>query len=112
MKTLHFLIKTYTFHKQVDVVIMNPPFGTKKNAGIDMKFLRAGAVMARKAVYSLHKTSTRDYIEKTTTKWGLKHKVVAKLKYDLPATYRCHKQKSVDIQVDLVRLDCTNKPTL
>lgn len=42
-----------------DTVIMNPPFGTKKNAGIDMKFLEVGIKLAKTAVYSLHKTSTR-----------------------------------------------------
>lgn len=42
-----------------DTVVMNPPFGTKHNAGMDMKFLAAGVNLANSRVYSLHKTSTR-----------------------------------------------------
>ncbi|RZC32522.1 Methyltransf 26 and/or MTS domain containing protein [Asbolus verrucosus] len=46
------------FHKLFDTVIMNPPFGTKHNGGIDMKFLQV-ALRLSNVVYSLHKTSTR-----------------------------------------------------
>lgn len=42
-----------------DTVIMNPPFGTKHNAGMDIKFLETGIALANGTVYSLHKTSTR-----------------------------------------------------
>lgn len=47
------------WHRVFDTVVMNPPFGTKHNAGMDMKFLLAGINIANTAVYSLHKTSTR-----------------------------------------------------
>jgi hypothetical protein len=43
----------------VDTVIMNPPFGTKNNEGIDVKFLRRGLEIAQHSVYSFHKSSTR-----------------------------------------------------
>lgn len=43
----------------VDTVLMNPPFGTKKNAGIDLLFLERAVQVAGKFVYSLHKSSTR-----------------------------------------------------
>ncbi|XP_065849539.1 uncharacterized protein [Euphorbia lathyris] len=43
----------------VDTVIMNPPFGTRKK-GADMDFLAVALQVASHAVYSLHKTSTRD----------------------------------------------------
>ncbi|XP_017872909.1 PREDICTED: methyltransferase-like protein 5 [Drosophila arizonae] len=45
--------------KAFDTVVMNPPFGTKHNAGMDMRFLDVGTRLATGAVYSLHKTSTR-----------------------------------------------------
>lgn len=51
------------WHASFDTVIMNPPFGTKHNAGMDMKFLAAGINLAKTVVYSLHKTSTR-YFQK------------------------------------------------
>lgn len=48
-----------SFKKSVDTVIMNPPFGTKNNKGIDMIFLKTALDFAQDTVYSLHKTSTR-----------------------------------------------------
>ncbi|KAM9804971.1 rRNA N(6)-adenosine-methyltransferase METTL5 [Neosynchiropus ocellatus] len=91
------------FCKKFDTVIMNPPFGTKHNQGMDMKFLRTALTMAETAVYSLHKTSTREHIEKKAKDWGVKMEVIAELRYDLPASYKFHKKKSVDIQVDFIR---------
>lgn len=41
-----------------DTVIMNPPFGTR-NTGIDTAFVLKG-MQYSSAVYSLHKTSTRE----------------------------------------------------
>ena len=65
----------------VDTVITNPPFGTKENAGMDVQFLRAAVRLARRAVYSFHKTSTRPYLLKTLgEEWGLEVKVVAEMK--------------------------------
>ena len=45
---------------KADTVIMNPPFGTKTQKGVDLVFLQAASLMAEHSVYSLHKTSTRD----------------------------------------------------
>ncbi|XP_069129327.1 rRNA N6-adenosine-methyltransferase METTL5-like [Argopecten irradians] len=89
--------------KSFDTVIMNPPFGTKKNHGIDMLFVQTGLFLAKGAVYSLHKTSTRTHIEKKAKDFGVKMEVLAELRFNLENTYKCHKQKSVDIEVDLIR---------
>uniref|UniRef100_B9N7D0 Uncharacterized protein n=1 Tax=Populus trichocarpa TaxID=3694 RepID=B9N7D0_POPTR len=43
----------------VDTVVMNPPFGIRRK-GADIDFLSAALKIAPEAVYSLHKTSTRD----------------------------------------------------
>lgn len=94
--------------KKFDTIIMNPPFGTKNNAGIDMLFLEAGIRLANTAVYSLHKKSTRAYIAKRAKEWQLKAEVVAELRYNLDASYKFHKNKSVDIEVDLWRFDVTS----
>nr|XP_033800063.1 methyltransferase-like protein 5 isoform X3 [Geotrypetes seraphini] len=51
--------------KRFDTVIMNPPFGTKYNKGLDMTFLKTALQIAREAVYSLHKTSTRENLDMT-----------------------------------------------
>ncbi|XP_003226307.2 rRNA N6-adenosine-methyltransferase METTL5 [Anolis carolinensis] len=95
--------------KIFDTVIMNPPFGTKHNKGMDMAFLKTALQMARTAVYSLHKTSTRQHIQKKAEEWKVKMEVLAELRYDLPASYKFHKKKSVDIEVDFIRFTCDKK---
>jgi predicted RNA methylase len=91
----------------VETVIMNPPFGTRRK-GADVTFLRAAAALVRArggAVYSLHKSSTRAHLQKLAAReLGCSEAhVLAELRYDLPATYKFHKDKSRDIEVDLWR---------
>jgi len=95
-------IDKFVLHKKFDTVIMNPPFGTREK-GMDLNFLKMAIKMTKTAVYSLHKTSTRKYVIGTARKWGVYSKVIAELKFDLPASYKFHRQDSVDIKVDLIR---------
>jgi hypothetical protein len=37
-------------------------------------------------------------------KWGLNAEVVAEMKFDIPNMYKFHKQKCVDVNVDLLRI--------
>uniref|UniRef100_A0A1L8DRX5 Putative rna methylase n=1 Tax=Nyssomyia neivai TaxID=330878 RepID=A0A1L8DRX5_9DIPT len=97
------------FSKSFDTVVMNPPFGTKKNAGMDMKFLQVGLALATTAVYSLHKTSTRDFVRKTAAQLQVEPQIVAQLRYNLDAAYKFHKKKSVDIDVDFWRFQLPKK---
>ena len=91
--------------KCVDTVFTNPPFGTKNNAGMDLRFLRTATRLARRAVYSFHKTSTRDFLVKQVQNvWGMQVQVLAQMKFDLPCVYKFHKEKSVDVEVDLLRV--------
>ena len=86
-------------------MLTNPPFGTKNNAGMDVAFLRAGCRLATRAVYSFHKTSTREYVLRTVRDdWGLDAEVAAVMKFDLPRTYAFHRKDSVDVEVDLIRV--------
>ncbi|GFR51565.1 hypothetical protein Agub_g13985, partial [Astrephomene gubernaculifera] len=91
---------------RADTVLMNPPFGTKQK-GVDMAFLRAAFSVSRHSVYSLHKSSTREYIAKMAKRdlGAVSAEVLAQLRYDLPATMKFHKQRSVDIEVDLWRFE-------
>lgn len=88
----------------VDTVVTNPPFGTKNNAGMDVRFLRTSTRLARRAVYSFHKTSTRKFLLRTVESWGMSAEVIAEMKFDLPNSYKFHKQKNVDVSVDLLRV--------
>ncbi|KAG0344430.1 Methyltransferase-like protein 5 [Podila humilis] len=89
---------------KLDTILMNPPFGTKLK-GIDMVFLKKGIDLANHAVYSLHKTSTRDHILKKAKEWGVKCEVVAELRYNLDKSYKFHKKQSLDIAVDFLRFE-------
>ncbi|KAF7256359.1 hypothetical protein EG68_05906 [Paragonimus skrjabini miyazakii] len=89
--------------KQVDTVIMNPPFGTNASStGIDKLFLLTALSMAQYHVYSLHKTTTRSHILRTIESAGAHAKVVAELRFDIPRMYKRHRHETVDIEVDLV----------
>ena len=93
--------------RKFDTVIMNPPFGTKNN-GIDLLFLRLATSLATGAIYSLHKTSTRKFLQAKTESWGLKMEVVRELRYNIPKVDNRNKNlyKSApekDIWVDFLR---------
>lgn len=92
----------------VDSGIMNPPFGTKR-AGVDVVFLARAVKAAREAVYSMHKTSTRDYLARKTASWGASpSKVIAQVRFDIANTLDFHKRESVDVHVDVWRVDVSN----
>ncbi|XP_066921146.1 rRNA N6-adenosine-methyltransferase METTL5-like [Clytia hemisphaerica] len=92
-----------TERRYIDTVVMNPPFGTKNNKGIDMYFLQKAISIANNAVYSLHKTSTRSHVIKKAEEMNCTVEVLAELRYDLPKTYKFHKKQSLDVQVDFIR---------
>lgn len=98
-----------SWEKSFDTVIMNPPFGTKKNNGMDMKFLKIAIQLSNNVVYSLHKTSTRDYIKKKTKELKVEGKVIAELRYNLESSYKFHKKSSVDIEVDVWRFSVSSE---
>ncbi|XP_020264152.1 methyltransferase-like protein 5 [Asparagus officinalis] len=88
----------------VDTIVMNPPFGTRKK-GSDMEFLSMALKVASQAVYSLHKTTTRDHIKRAALRsFGASSaEVLCELRYDVPQMYKFHRKKEVDIAVDLWR---------
>ena len=95
--------KRCPWSKRFDTVVLNPPFGTKHNKGIDLQFVRLALEMSRGAVYSLHKSATRAHIRSKADQWGVSVEVLAELRYNLPASYMFHKKSSVDIAVDFIR---------
>jgi predicted RNA methylase len=81
-----------------DTVIMNPPFGTK-TPGVDMRFVEKALEICSGAVYSLHKTSTRDYVQRKSKELGVEVEFLAQLKWDIPHMYKFHRQRTVDVEV-------------
>eukprot|EP00759_Apiculatamorpha_spiralis_P059185 PhF_6_TR9732/c0_g1_i2/m.14985 len=84
----------------VDTVVMNPPFGTKTQSHADTLFVAQGLRIAQKAVYSMHLSCNRSFLQQ----WGVSkacmelvgHPVrctpVAELKYNIDACYGKHKK--------------------
>ena len=75
---------------QYDTVICNPPFGTRQKKA-DLKFLSTALKLSKRAVYSLHKSSTKEYLLQRASRWGLEGKILAEIKYPLPKTYAMHR---------------------
>tara|TARA_Y100000310_G_scaffold295945_1_gene327762 strand:+ start:396 stop:1013 length:618 start_codon:yes stop_codon:yes gene_type:complete len=68
------------FTKRVSVVIQNPPFGVKESHADKLFLIKAMEIS--KIIYSFHKYSTRDFIEKFVKENGFKVFVV--FRYKLP----------------------------
>ncbi|KAJ6295903.1 hypothetical protein OIU78_023850 [Salix suchowensis] len=83
---------------------MNPPFGTRSK-GADMDFLSVALKIASRAVYSLHKTSTREHVKRAALRdFGASSaEVLCELRFDVPRLYKFHKKREMDIAVDLWR---------
>ena len=97
------LMEADAFAEPCDVVVMNPPFGTRVK-GADMKFLASASKIAP-IIYSMHKTTTRKHVLKAAAACGLVGKPLAQMRYNLDKTYDFHKKKSLDIEVDLWRFE-------
>jgi putative methylase len=76
--------------KPCDVVLMNPPFGTKRKH-IDRIFLET-AISIAPVIFSMHKTSTFEYIAKWMEKQGYGLKWSQKIRFPIKATMSHHKK--------------------
>lgn len=82
-----------------DTVIMNPPFGTKKETNVDYEFVQKAFLFTNK-VYSLHKSSTRKF---WTTKVGWKVNVLdSSISFGIKKTHKFHKEVEKCIEVDFL----------
>ncbi len=91
-----------TPEEPVDIIIMNPPFGTRDDHA-DLAFLTK-ALELSPIVYSMHKTSTISYIEG----WIQRNeaKVTSKWNYEFPIkqTYAHQTRKIMRIEVSCLRI--------
>ena len=87
-----------SFPEKVDVVIMNPPFGTKEKH-MDTVFLEKAFELSD-TIYSLHKTSTKPYIVRKGQEFGYEVKTI-ELRYRLKRQFDVHTKKFKDIGVTL-----------
>lgn len=91
------------FNEKTDVVIQNPPFGTKQKHA-DREFLLQAFTIAP-VIYTFHKTTSKDFIKKIAE--DNNYKVTHYWEFDFPlkATQLFHKKRIQRIKVGCWRLE-------
>jgi len=90
------------FDEKVDVVIMNPPFGTK-NESIDTIFLLKAMDVA-KVIYSFHKASTKQHIDQLISESSFEATHYTEYDFPIKMTMPHHRKKVERIKVGFWRL--------
>ncbi|MBU2523162.1 MAG: METTL5 family protein [Nanoarchaeota archaeon] len=91
------------FKKKVDTVLQNPPFGTQKEHA-DRIFLEK-AIENAKITYSVHKTSTSDFIRDFSKKNGGNITHIFRLEIQLKQTMKWHKSNIRRVNVSAFRIE-------
>lgn len=79
------------FEEEIDVIVQNPPFGTKTKHA-DREFLIKAMETAEK-VYSVHKMTSEGFIQALCEDMGFEIKGIKEYKWCLKASYKHHKKK-------------------
>jgi predicted RNA methylase len=85
-----------------DGVIMNPPYGTR-SPHLDLRFLERAFKLAPIS-YSIHKSSTRDFLKRAIARRGRRVDEVRSMSLDIPHIFSFHQKKSEKVEVDLYRI--------
>jgi len=99
-----FIIEDVTlFDQEVDIVVQNPPFGTKDKHA-DKRFLET-AFKSAPIVYSMHKYSTAKFIEAISK--DHEFKITDLWRYDFPikSSFKFHKKPVKYVDVGLWRME-------
>jgi len=91
------------FNEPVDLVIQNPPFGTKVRHS-DKIFLEKGFEVG-KIVYSFHKSSTKKFVDAFSKDKNFKITDVFDFSFPLKATMKHHTRKIKRINVSCFRFE-------
>lgn len=91
-----------TVQGKFDTVVMNPPYGTRKEHA-DIKFLEKSFRVAD-IVYSIHKSSTRTYLRELIARHGKHVDEIRSTEMILPHLFEFHHKKWKSISVDLYRI--------
>ena len=94
--------ETEKVNGRFDAVIMNPPYGTRTSHA-DTRFLEKALQLAP-VVYSIHKSSTRDFLLKFVKKLGAQVDQVRSMKMAIPHLFEFHAKKQAIVEIDLYRI--------
>jgi len=85
-----------------DTVIMNPPYGTR-SPHLDLRFLERAFDLAP-VTYSIHKSSTRDYLQDFVSKNGRRVDALRSMSLQIPHLFGFHDKRWENVEVDLYRI--------
>ncbi len=91
------------FDAEVDVVIENPPFGTKVEHA-DKIFLEKAFASAR-VVYSMHKKSTMKFVEAITRDFGFVITHTYQYEFPIKAQFVFHEKRVEHVEVMVFRME-------
>jgi putative methylase len=98
-----FIVEDITmFDEQVDIVVQNPPFGTKEKHA-DKKFLEKAFSVAP-LVYSFHKYSTKKFVEAITKDFKFRVDRVTRIDFPIKASFEFHTKPKKFIDVGIFKL--------
>jgi putative methylase len=98
-----------TIRGSFDTTLMNPPFGTKV-AHADLRFLECALKLAN-TVYSIHKTSTRKFLEAWLDERNLSYERIMATRMEIPHQFRFHRKERRWVEVDAVRVKSPTRLT-
>ncbi len=85
-----------------DTVIMNPPYGTR-SPHLDVRFLERAFELAPVS-YSIHKSSTREYLNRVIAKKNRRVDALRNMTLNIPHLFPFHHKKWNNVEVDLYRI--------
>jgi len=91
-----------TIRGSFDTVVMNPPFGTKQ-PHTDLQFLECAQNLAP-VIYSIHKSSTRGFLEQWLQYHALRGERVLSTKMEIPHQFSFHRKPKRFVDVDVFRI--------
>ena len=91
------------FDSDVDIVVQNPPFGTKVEHA-DKKFLEK-AFNSANIVYSMHKYSTKMFVEAISHDFNFEITDLWRYQFPIKAVFKFHKKPVKSIDVGLWRIE-------
>ncbi len=94
------------FQEKCDIVLQNPPFGTKKEHA-DKLFLEKAFILAP-IIYTFHKASTDDFIKKFIDKNGFSIRNEWLFKFPIKKIHSFHTKPVKDVLVKVYRLEKQN----
>lgn len=99
-----------SFDEKVDTIVENPPFGTKEKHA-DKEFLKKAFSLA-KQIYSIHKATSKDFIERISKNHGFRVTDLVECKLGLKASYGFHKKRIERIEIGIWTLEKEDERSL